>query len=159
MHPAKYMNKLNIYEELKLQDYYWGGALRVNFGKIDLNSTSSALNTLDEVCKGEGLIELNEDWIEIDYNLFKRMLLSAFRFNLGFSAHEQMPPEKAQLYYNSVIENLNIEACRCFTNWHNNPWDAGGGGGGFSVSKHTLDLALSLINNREMLFVYFLFED
>ena len=159
MQAAKYMNKLNIYEELKLKEYYWGGALRVSFEKIDLHSTSNVINILDEVCKSEGLNGLNEDWNEIDYNLFKKILLSSFQFNLGFSNSEQMPAEKAQWYYNATIENLNMETCRCFTNWHNNPWDQGGGGGGFSVSKHTLDLALSIINNSEMLFVYFLFED
>jgi hypothetical protein len=156
----KYMNyhKLDLYKELKLNDYYWGGAFRINFEKIDLTSTPIVINILDKVCTDEGLIALNELWNEIDYNLFKTILLSAFQFNLGFTAHETMPYEKAQLYYKSVMENFNIETCRCFTNWTNNPWDVGGGGFN-AISEHTLNLALSIINNNEMLFIYFLFED
>jgi len=152
-------HKLDIYKELKLNDYYWGGALRINFEKIDLNSTPGVINTLDKVCTDEGLIPLSEGWREIDYNEFKTTLLAAFQFDLGFTAHRTMPYEKAQWYYQSAIENLNIETCRCFTNCTDNPWDNKYGYGGNSISEHTLDLALSIINNNEMLFVYVLFED
>jgi hypothetical protein len=152
-------HKLNIYKELKLDDYYWGGALRINFKKIDLSSTTIVIDTLDMVCADEGLIPLNEGWSEIDYNQFKIILLAAFQFSLGFTGHRIMPYEKAQQYFESAIENLNIETCRCFTNCSNNPWDNKYGYGSNPISEHTLDLALSIINNNEMLFIYILFED
>jgi hypothetical protein len=134
-------HKLDIYKELKLNDYYWGGALRINFEKIDLNSTSIVINILDKVCEDEGFKALNEAWNEIDYNQFKTILLSAFQFNLGFTKHETMPPEKAQWYYKSVLEYFNTESCRCFTNWFNNPWDNISGGSAITIFLNHFSMA------------------
>ncbi len=152
--------KLNLYKELKLDNYYWGGALKISEVSIDLSSKYSIVNFLDQVCITEKLNGLGESWNEINYNNFKLLLNSALQFDLGFSEHRVMSVEKAEDYFGILTNDFNINTSRYFTNCFDHFWNnenkvftAN------SISKNTLDLAVSIVSNDKLLFVYFLFED
>ena len=151
--------KLNLYKDLKLDTFYWGGAVSI-IKQIDLNSKVNIISSLDQACKGEELNPLIDGWNEINYNQFKELLTSALQFNLGFLNHEVMPIEKATHFFKVLTTNYDHEKCRCFTNAFDNPWTTENGSFSYnSVSKYTLDLALTLVNEDKLLLIYFFFED
>lgn len=151
------MKKQNLYEELKLEKFYWGGAIKFNFMNIDINS--NVIDILDKICIEEGLIPLNTEWNEINHKDFDDLLHSALQFDLGFTKYEIMNTNEAEFWYNILTEKLDIQEARYFTNWFNNPWKSLGGGSFNSLSPHTMDLAVAMIDATQILFVYFLFED
>lgn len=152
--------KSNIYKELELHNYYWGGALHIGNINVDLNSKHDIVNILDHTCKYEELRPLNSEWNEINYEQFQHLLISAFQYNLGYPSHQVMSIDKTQHYFKLFTENFNKNKCRCFTNCFGLPWDNENKVHSFnSISEHTIDLALSIIDSNKLLFVYFLFED
>jgi hypothetical protein len=151
--------KIDLYKELQLDNYYWGGALKI-ITKVDINSKADIINALDQVCKNEKLSPLGEDWNEINYDEFKLLLNSALQFNLGFSGHRVMSIEEAHTYFETLTNDFDINASKYFTNCFNHFWDDEDKGyTGNSISENTLDLAVSMVNYNKLLFVYFLFED
>jgi hypothetical protein len=152
-------NKIDLYNDLHLDSYYWGGALNITT-KVDISSKSDLINALDKVCKNEDLTALGEDWNEINYDEFKHLLTSALQFNLGFAGHRVMSEEKAHDNFEALTTGFDINTSRCFTNCFNHFWDDKNKGySSNSISKHTIDLAIAILNEDKILFTYFLFED
>lgn len=149
------MKKQDLYTELNLGKYYWGGAFL--YSSIDI--VADEVNILDQICTDRGFTPLGHDWNEIDYKQFDKMLHSALQFDLGFTKHEIMNEQKTNFYFNILLKGFDVQNVRCFSNWYNNPWENLTGGVFNSISINTMDLALAILDKNQALFVYFLFED
>lgn len=147
------MEKIDLYTELNLNKYYWGGALL--YRCVDFDEA----NFLDQICTDEEFIPLGNNWNEINYKQFDEMLHSALQFDLGFTKHEIMDKQKADFYFNILLKDFDAQNVKCFSNWYNNPWKNLNGGAFNSISINTMDLVFSIVNKNQVLFVYFLFED
>lgn len=154
------MNKINLYEKLGLNQYYWGGASETKNAQFDITSKIDVLDAVDKICSEEGLSPLGDEWNQINYNDFKKTLTKALQYNLGFTNFEVMPHNKAIEIYTELVKNFNEKECLCFTNWFNNPWEKKNTGSSFnSVSDNTMDMVICIVDNKRLLFIYFLFED
>lgn len=150
----------DLYAELGLKKYFWGGIKKISLDSIDLTDTESIISILDSSSANENLSMLGSDWIEIDFNRYKFLCISAFCFSLGFPKKEIMTFEIAQSVFDKIIDEDMFKNCRCYTNCSESPWDGENSAFAFnSISTYAMDLAMVVLNNESLVFTYILYED
>ena len=91
------MNKVDLYQDLQLNQYFDGGAILYQSMVINLKSKTEVIQILDNICLSHNFRTLNEDWEEISIASFESLLHKALHYNIGFLNHEIMPIEKIKI--------------------------------------------------------------
>ena len=137
---------------------YTGGDTFTYKVNCDLSNVNELYNILDEVCSLESLTPLKGEWNKLSYSNLNKLLLSALRYDLGFTSSERMPLEDAKYFHNKILSGINKDKCICFTNWFVNPWESDGASWN-SISEYTFDMAVVFIDEEKVVFTYLTSED
>ena len=154
------MKYIDLQNKLKFSPFF-PGIIKVYFDlKINLKSNSDIVGFIDEICLSHGFLPLNEEWKELSSNEAEDFFISSLRFDIGFQYHERMPEERAKKFYQELLDGFNLEDCKTFTNWYNNPWINNYESLGINtISDATIDLALVTVAVDKLLFYFISFED
>lgn len=154
------MEEVDLYKDLQLDRFFQGLAKIYSGLNINIKSNPDVLRSIDNICLSHGFIALNEEWKELTTKEAEDFFISSLRFNIGFTNHENMPEEKAKNLYHDLTKSFNLEGCKVFTNWYNNPWTNNEDPTGINtISDATLDLALVIVDENKLLFYFISFED
>jgi hypothetical protein len=152
------MLEQNLFIDLKLDTLFLGGAFKGEAKIENLEAKDCVLKLIDDFCVKKDLLPLGEDWNEISYTEFDSLLHDALQFDLGFTAYRVLKYDEANQFYNILMADFDTTKCKCFTNCFSNPWKNSSYSSN-SVSQHTLDLVVVIVNSNKILVVYFFFED
>lgn len=153
------MEKIELFDILGMNKFFAGGSFEYSLRNLTIGDESAINKTLDEICLKENLIPLGEEWRKLSFLEGSNLLLNAFRYDLAYMSSERMSKEKAKYFQEQVLDRVDKNKCICYTNWFDNPWENKNGSSWNSVTKHTLDMAIVIIDEKKLVFTYFIGED
>lgn len=153
------MDKIDLFDGLGMNKLFAGGAFEYYMRSLTIADENALNKTLDEICSKENLIPLEGKWRRLNFLECSNLLLNAFRYDLAYMSSERMPEEKAQYFQEQILDRVNKDKCVCYTNWFNNPWQDKNGSSWNSITEYTFDLAVVIIDEKKVVFTYFIGED
>ncbi|WP_445722692.1 hypothetical protein [Flavobacterium sp.] len=149
------MKKQDLYKELRMDEFFWGGSFIVDRDKVD----SELIKEIDRICVFENKTPLAEKWKKLNLKECSDLLLNAFNFDLAYQGYAIMTTDKAEYYKKLIVSKFDESDTKCFTNWCQNPWKSKNGASWNSVTENTFDMAIVLADKTKIAFTYFISED
>jgi hypothetical protein len=153
------MKKIELYKQLEMEGFFWGDSFEYDIANQIISHEGEVLELLDRICLTENLKPLNGEWNKLTFEDCNKLLMDALRFDLAFMTSEHMPKEKAEYFHEQILNRISTDACRCYTNWFRNPWEDRNGASWNSITQNTFDMAIVFLDNKKLLFTYFISED
>lgn len=153
-------------EELWLKLFY------LDTSQLDISTENQRYTLLDFACLNESrylpnnndvpdntINLLRNKWYNIDFSDAKTMLFNALQFDLAYSNSRLMSEQEAQKHVETLLADFLPENTYAYTNYDRNPFDRKGYSGSSLFDLVTFDLGIVFLNNKQLLFGYFLAED
>jgi hypothetical protein len=154
-----YMQKHDIFEILKMGDFYCGDAFEVTLDGQDISTDKARRSLLDVVCHIEELSLLGADWIELTFDQGKDLLTRALQYDLAYPSSGIAPGEKVHFLREEILKSIANQHNYCYTNWFSTPGEKNNGSRWTPLTTHTFDLGIGFINQNSLTFMYFISND
>ena len=153
------MQRLDIYGQLKMKEFYWGDVFALITSDQDISTEEARLTLLDKLCNSENLNALGTSWNQLTLDQAKELLTKALTYDLAYSSDRIAPDDKVQFFKAEILKYIGDQSTYCFTNWFGSPWDGERGGGWNPLTTNTLDMGIIFLTQTKLTFAYFISED
>lgn len=154
------IEKKNIFEELRMDEYIWGSAFVFTIEDSDLSLESNRFSILNKICKSENWNELGDSWYPKSFEQCSELLLDSIEFDMAYSEARITPKEKAKEFHNNLLKGFTKNNSCCYSNWVNNHWKSRENGSSWnSLTENTFDLSTVFIKQNQILITCFRSED
>lgn len=153
-------------EELWLKLFY------LDTSQLEISTENQRYTLLDFACLNESrylpnkndvpddaINLLHNKWYNVDFNDAKTMLSNALQFDLAYTSSRFMSKQEAQKHVENLLVDFSPENTYAYTNYDRSPFDRKGYSGVCLFDWVTFDLGIVFLNNKQLLFGYFLSED
>lgn len=149
------MTKIDLYESLGMSEYIWGDSFMIDISNFETETYEQMKQLLDWICKEDNKLIVKK-WNQLDLVDGKNLLYNRFLYDLAYSDSKNMTEEKARFFTDELFSKLNSEQLKVCTNWFEmkdnfSTWDP--------ITEHTFDCAIALMDNKNLIFTYFISED
>lgn len=152
------MQRLDIYGQLKMKEFYWGDVFELTTVDQDISTEEKRFSLLNKVCDTENLKTLGIGWNQLTFERAKDLLTKALTYDLAYTSSTKAPLDKVQLFKTEILKEIDGQSTYCFTNWFGSPWDEKGGSW-IPLTKNTFDMGIVFLTQTKLIFAYFISED
>jgi hypothetical protein len=146
--------------EIDIGKDVWGHAFEIDLS-AEIKTEKEAFSVLDQFCAKRGLNQLSDTWNTINFSKAAKLLQDCLSHDIAFSSYRISEEKTVATISENILSRLNTSNISfCFSNCFGTPWELIVNGYSFNaLTEQTLDIGVVLIDDKKIIFAYFMSED